>query len=174
MKENYQIIETDKELNIIIKKKPNWLVLIMTGLWLIHWVVIITIIFYGIITDPEKFDEELFFAIFIMIVVGLLILKIFLWNLKGKEIVTINNNELIIKKAGTILSFPSKYRIDYLENISITENATTPKWIKTMGLGGGQIEFIYLDNIKYFGQSLNDMDSSKIIQKMKQFVFNKK
>ena len=52
------IIETDKELNIIIKKKPNWLVLIMTGLWLIHWVVIITIIFYGIITDPEKFDEE--------------------------------------------------------------------------------------------------------------------
>jgi len=147
----------------------------MTGLWLIIWLAMISIIIYGIITDPKKLGDEIIFIIIIMFLAGLFVLKIFLWHLNGKEIVTINDSELIIKKVGTILTFPSKYKIDYIDNISNTEKSTTPKWIKILGLGGGQIEFIYLENRKYFGQSLNALDTSTITQKINEkFAFTKK
>ena len=175
MKDNYHIIETDNQLKITITKKANLFILFLTGLWLINWSAMISIIIYGIITNPEKLDGEIIFILIMLFLAGLFVLKIFLWHLKGKEIVTINNCELIIKKTGTILTFSSKYNIDYIDTICNTEKSTTPKWIKNLGLGGGQIEFIYLEDRKYFGQSLNVSDASKIIRKIKEKIaFTKK
>lgn len=62
---------------------------------------------------------------------------------------------------------PWKYKIDQIECVSNTKRPTTPKWIIFWGLGGGQIEFEYLGQTKYFGQTLTAKEAIKIIDKLK-------
>lgn len=78
---NYKITNIDNQLILTLKRNPNWLILSMTGLWTVGWFGIIATIIYGLATDFDKLDGEiaLFMAFFFL--VGLIILKIFLWHL---------------------------------------------------------------------------------------------
>jgi hypothetical protein len=165
--DNYKMTEINNELILTIKRKPNWLILPLAGLWTLGWIGMIGTIIYGLATDPDKLDGELILFMTFFFLAGLFVLKIFLWHLRGQEKITVNSKELIIEKIGTILTIPRKYEIEQIDYISNTERPTTPKWIKFWGLGGGQIEFVYLGQTKYFGQTLTVIEATKIIEKIK-------
>jgi hypothetical protein len=169
---NYNITYSDNTLVVTMKRKPNWLILPMTGLWILGWIGILLTIIYGLITDSDKLDGEIILFMTFSFFTGLFVLRIFLWHLSGVEKITIDNKELRIEKLGTILTIPSKFEIEQIEYISNTERPPTPRWIKFWGLGGGQIEFVYLGQTKYFGQSLTFEEATKIIESMKEKLKN--
>ncbi len=165
---DYNMSDTDNQLVLTIKRKPNWLILSITGLWTLGWLGITGTIIYGLATDPDKLDGEIALFMTFFFLAGLFVLKIFLWHLRGQEKITIDDKEFRIDKVGTILTIPRKYEVDQIDYISNTERPTTPKWIKFWGLGGGQIEFVYLGQTKYFGQTLKVKEATKIIDEMKE------
>ena len=158
--------ETNNKLILTIKKQPNWFILYLTGIWTLGWIAMTGAIIYGLATDPDKLDGEIILFMTLFFLAGLFALKIFLWHLRGQEKITVDSKELIIERIGTILTIPSKYEIELIDNISNTERSTTPNWIKFLGVGGGQIEFVYLGQTKYFGQTLTVMEATKIIEKI--------
>jgi len=160
--------ETNKKLILTIKRKPNWLILPLTGLWSLGWFGLIGTIAFGLATDPNKLDGEIVLFMSFFFLAGLFVLKIFLWHLRGKEKITVDEKELKIEKLGTILTMPRKYEIDQIDYISNTEREKTANWIKFWGLGGGKIEFTYLGQTKYFGQTLTTTEATKIIEQIKE------
>jgi hypothetical protein len=155
-------------LTIVIKRKPNWFVFIITGIWSLGWLGLMLTITYGLITDKAKgSDGELIFFSLLFFFAGLFIFRIFLWHLRGKEIVTVNHDELTIQKKGTIFSSIRKFEIEFIDDISQTLNSTTPRWILFWGHSGGQIQFSYLGRAKYFGQTLDPNEAKEIITKVK-------
>jgi hypothetical protein len=101
---------------------------------------------------------------------GLFISRVFLWHLRGHEIVRLTDNELVIEKKGTFLSIPRRFELINIEYISNTEKPTTPKWVKFWGLSGGKIEFVYLGQTKYFGQTIDFANANKIIEDIKKKI----
>jgi len=160
--------KTDEKLILKIKRKPNWLILPLTGLWTLGWFCIFGTFVYGLSTDPDKLDGELILFLTFFFIAGLFVLKIFLWHLRGQEKITVDEQEIKIEKLGTILTMPRQYEIDQIDYISNTERETTANWIKFWGLGGGKIEFVYLGQTKYFGQTLTTTEATKIIEQIKE------
>lgn len=168
---HYSMTESENQLVIALKRRPNWLILFLTGFWLQGWIAIAGTFTYGIITDSEKVDGELLFILFIFMFTGIFILKIFLWHLRGKEIITLNNIQLKIARTGTILTIPATFEIGDIENISVGEISTIPLWIRFWGFGGGKIKFEYLGRSRYFGQTLNNYESQIILEKLKERLY---
>jgi len=127
-------------------------------------------VIYGLATAIDKLGGEIILFMTFFFIVGLFVLKIFFWHLRGQEKLTLDERELIIDKIGTILTILRKFETNQLDIFSLTDNPTTPKWIKFWGLGGGQIQFDYLGQLKYFGQTLTKTDTNRIIDKLNEKI----
>lgn len=129
-------------------------------------VIITGTIIFGLITDTDKLHGEIILFISFFFIVGIFVFNIFLWHLKGKEKVSLSDKELIVEKLGTIFTSKRKYDIQDIDVFSLTEKPTTPFFIRFWGLGGGQIQFNYFGQFKYFGQTLTGNDAKTIINKL--------
>ena len=87
--------KTDEKLILKIKRKPNWLILPLTGLWTLGWFCIFGTFVYGLSTDPDKLDGELILFLTFFFIAGLFVLKIFLWHLRGQEKITVDRNNFV-------------------------------------------------------------------------------
>jgi hypothetical protein len=168
-----QLIENEEELIICISKNPNWSILILTGIWLTGLLGMLSIFLYDfIITRRIESDIILFLSFFIF--VGLFVLKAFLWNLRGKEKISLNNKELKIEHLGTVLSYASKYDMNFIGGFEEATKVKIPWLIKIYGFAGGQIQFRYWEQIRYFGQSLETNEIDNIVNtlndKLKRFT----
>jgi hypothetical protein len=164
---NYQINEDEKGLVFTIRIKPNGRVVFLTGLWLLGYSILLVTVLIGLINDPDKLDADLLVFMFFFSLMGLFFLKILLWQLKGKERISLDGNEIKIEKLGTLFTYPRTFEIEQVEGIANTIAATTPNWIKFWGLGGGQIQMTYGGQVKYFGQTLSTSEATEIIEKIK-------
>ena len=160
------MVKKDEHLVLTIKRKPNWFILFLTGLWTLVWTAILGTVIYGLSTDTDKIDAELVIFMTFFFIAGLFVIKVFLWHIKGQEKITLDNNELKIEKLGTILTIPKKFETRELDSFSLTDKPTTLKWIKFWGLGGGQVQFNYMGQYKYFGQSLTIKEAKTLIDNL--------
>lgn len=162
----YKMTQKDNHLVFTINREPNLFILLLSGLWSLGWVGLMVPLVYGLSTDTDKLDAEIILFLTFFFLAGLFALKTFLWHLRGQEKVTFDDKELKIEKLGTILTTLRKFETQELDGFSLTEKPTTPMWIKFWGLGGGQIQFNYLGQTKYFGQTLTKNDANIIISKL--------
>jgi hypothetical protein len=160
------MVKMDKHIVLTIKRKPNWFILFLTGLWTLGWTAILGTVIYGLSTDSDKIDAQLAIFMTLFFIAGLFVIKIFLWHVRGHEKITLDKNELKIEKLGTILTIPKTFETRELDSFSLTEKPTTAKWIKFWGLGGGQVQFNYMGQYKYFGQSLTKKDAKELIDNL--------
>ena len=162
----YHMTQGKNQFTLTIKRKPNWYILILTGIWSVGWVGMIGTVVYGLSTDIDKIDAEIISFMTFYFLAGLFVVRTFLWHLRGHERVTLDNKELKIEKRGTILTRIRKFEVTEIEAFSLTEHPTTPRWIKLWGLSGGIVQFSYLGQNKYFGQTLNKNEATSIIDKL--------
>jgi hypothetical protein len=111
-----------------IKKKPNWFVLVLTGFWSIGWVGIMITVTFGLLSSPQKIDGELMLILGFFLFAGTFVLKIFLWHLKGREQITITEQELIITKKGTIFTIPRRFELFEINKICIANTNRPLRW----------------------------------------------
>lgn len=152
-------------LSITLKRKRSWFIGLFHGLWTLGVWVMFGVIAYGCITDdrlePLLYMLPFFFA-------SLFTLKSCLWLLRGKEIITVDDDHLHIRKAGTILTIPARFAVRDINDIKFASKDQTPTILKMYGVAVGRISFDYKGSKKYFGQTLGKEKALKAIELINQ------
>lgn len=159
MAREIEINESSHELQILIPRVGNWIVILLTGSWCLVWIGI----FYSLAVEGLLLaDSDFTWHIFVFFIAWVWMLRILLWHVNGKEKVTLNNEQLMIKRVGTFLTSIRKYEVRLIDEFHFRENDTVPWWSRLYGFGCGSIAFDYWERPEYFGQTLSRKDAEKI------------
>jgi hypothetical protein len=103
---------------------------------------------------------------------GLLVIFIWLWNMKGREIVTMSDTELRRYRDYILFSRTGRYRIELISNLRLTDldpsSLETRGGMEFWGLSGGSVTFDYGSDIQKFGLGIDDQEANRIIESIKQ------
>ena len=165
------------ELQITIPAKRNWFVILFLGAWLGGWFMG-EIFALGAVTGQLGGNIGGFFLLFWLIgwtVGGFFAFRVFLWNLRGKEIITVAQNSLTIDKVGAFLFKPKVYDLGEVKNVRIQDDVS--------GFGGmfggrrndfntfnkgGIIRFDYGLQTVRFASGIDEAEAKFIIDKLKE------
>jgi len=112
----------NKEFVLYLEKKSKFKPLIIAGLGMIITPVISICIIFDFL--PGKINLNgipLVFLICFFIFLEFWLIKTFLWLFRGQEKITLNENSLKIEKIGSILDFPTTYKLEKIKTFSIAE-----------------------------------------------------
>lgn len=164
------------DVQITIPAKRNWFILIFVGAWLCGWLMGEVFVLGGI-TRSIGSDPASIFILFWLIawtVGGFFAFRAFLWNLIGKEVVTVGQGRLMIDKKGALLFKPKTYDLNEVRNIRVQED--NPGFNGIFGtqrtnfsaFNLGTIRFDYgLQTVKFAG-GIDEAEAKFIIDKLKE------
>lgn len=125
------------EMQIVIPAKKNWFVTIFLGAWLCGWLMG-ELFALGAVTGVLGGNFGGFFILFWLIlwtIGGFFAFRSFLWNLIGKEIITVGQGQLTIDRKGILFFKPRVYDLNEVKNIRAQDS------ISYGGLGRGSNNF---------------------------------
>jgi hypothetical protein len=165
------------DLQIIIPVKRNWFIIIFIGAWLGGWFMGEMFALWAVTGLLGRNPASLFILFWLVAwtVGGFFAFRTFLWNLKGKEIITVGQNILRIDKKGALLFKPKVYDLNEVKRIRVQDD--------NPGVGGlfggrrndfgafnlsGTIRFDYgLQTVK-FASGIDEAEARLIIDKLKE------
>lgn len=176
---NAIINDTLSGFEINIPTKKNWFILIFLGVWLCGWtmgelsaIAAIT----GLFSENIGFAN--LFIVFWLIgwtIGGFFAFKTFLWNLKGKEIISFRNSEFTIQKVGALFSKPKTYNLKEAKKFRVQEESNvygSNNWGNRNNFGSlyasnGTIRFDYgLKTVK-IASGIDEAEANHILEKLK-------
>ena len=102
---------------------------------------------------------------------GLLAVFIWLWNVKGREIVRISDRELVRSREYVFFSRSNKYTTELISDLRLTDNSPyaleMSGGMEFWGLSGGMISFNYGPAIYKFGLGIDETEATRIIETIK-------
>ncbi|RYZ16228.1 MAG: hypothetical protein EOO16_26180 [Chitinophagaceae bacterium] len=164
------------DLQIIIPAKRNWFHLIFIGCWLGGWLMG-ELFAIGAVTGLLGGNPAGLFILFWLgawTVGGYFALRTFLWNLKGKEIITVGQGQLTIDKEGALLFKPKVYDLKEVKHLRVQDDSDgfgglfgARRNDLSANQTGGMIRFDYgLQTVK-FGIGLDEAEARFITDKLK-------
>lgn len=167
MEREIEIIENDQGLTIIIPRTGHWVVIVMTGLWCLVWV----FIFYALATEGMLLrDSDFTWHMAAFALLWFLVLRIFLWHVRGKEKITMDKAHLKISRLGTFLTLTRKYELGLIDDFRFTETSEVPQLSALYGFAGGHIAFHYWERPEYFGQTVRKKDAEEIATRLNERI----
>lgn len=162
------------EEKIIIENRNHGYLTFFVGTLLMGWCAITVTMIYTLIFDNNGRYSFLFTILSILGIVGYFIWNQFLWNIRGKHILTFYSNHLLIEKAGTISIF-SKWQVDYNELYRfVTTKSRKSKKVGLMwGFGGETLEGQCTVRNFYMGAGWKNKDSEKLAKKLNRILEEK-
>ncbi|TWI80560.1 hypothetical protein IQ13_3238 [Lacibacter cauensis] len=171
--------DTFNELEIIIPTKKNWLIIVFLGAWLGGWTMgefLAIRMLIGSIAESMGFvNLFLLFWLCGWTVGGFFALKTLLWNLIGKEIITVGEGRLTIVKMGSLLSKPKTYDLHAVKNLRVNEEGQQDygaffggrNSFAGMTSSTGTIRFDYGFKTIKFASGIDEAEANFIIGKLK-------
>lgn len=129
-----------KSETIIIRKANGTYASIIMGIWLLPWAGITGTMVYGILFDNNGRTEDYLTILTPLAIVGLLVIRQFLWNLRGRDEITFTETSIILSRKGSFFHRPVTelpYKDFYGFAPGNFNNA--PRWVLFWGLGGNRI-----------------------------------
>jgi hypothetical protein len=165
------------DLQIIIPAKRNWFIIIFIGGWLGGWLMG-EIFALGAVTGLLGGNLVGLFILFWLIVWtvgGFFAFRTFLWNLKGKEVITVGQGRLTIDKKGALLFKPKVYDLNEVSSIRVQDDNFGFGGLFSGGRNdfgalnlGGTIRFDYgLQTVK-FASGIDEAEAKFIVDKLKE------
>ena len=161
-----EVIFSNIENKLIIKKASNTNLTSVILFGLFSLLMINSIISY--------LDKGNGIANFIMLIIGIWCFRKFLWELRGYDIIEIDNNYLYIKKKGSFLMFNNKYDLSKIKNVKY--KIESYKDFSNIGFNIGEMFSLYLNMIgmesgdilfKYDYQTVSVFHGLNIVEKIK-------
>jgi hypothetical protein len=160
-------------LEIVIPSKKNIFLILFLSAWLVGWAV-------GEVSVPTQFikgvkdTSALIFlsAWFIAWTIGGgFTIYIWLWNISGKERITINNLSLIVKRELFNHGREKEYEITHISNLRVSAQPFNPfnfsASLQFWGVGGGVLAFDYGARTYRFGSGVDEAEANHIIERIK-------
>jgi hypothetical protein len=137
-----------------LKIKTNWVVVLLLMPWLLFDIAGLSFIGYGLIFHADRVGDMWLIWIFFF-VAGIFALNIVVWNLRGKEIISVTEKGITLKKIGNLFSTTNNIEFNELESVNYDKDDETPWWRKFWRTGGGKIIVRYLGTQRRIGQNLD-------------------
>lgn len=151
---------------LVMKKEPNGDILGGVGLWLLGTVVMSGVVLYGVLTDATYMHWDALSMLLVMLVPQLFLLHVFFWNLRGREKVVIGDSLLRIVKEGGLFTTSRTFELNLIDDVTCAKGQL-PGWLRRFGLHGGGVAIVYMEQEKYFGQSINKAEAQNIADLIK-------
>ena len=172
------ILNKENSLSVVIFSNRNRLKNILMLLW------ILTFTICGLMAIPEYThaqdrDRKIFWLVFLSfwIYFELVVLKAFLWRLKGKEKVLLSQDVVRLKREVFGVERFKEYRVDQITNWKLIEpNASSlvnsyenAYWF----IGGERISFDYYGREIRIGIQLANEEANELLAKIKHYLKSK-
>ncbi|MDH7488784.1 MAG: hypothetical protein QHH80_04685 [Anaerolineae bacterium] len=170
----YTVEDTFAALQITIPAPRNWLLILFLGFWLGGWatgeVIVGALLLRGILAmlsgqtpDTGEGAGMLFMAFWLTFwtLGGGFALFTWLWNLAGKEIVTVDGESLTIRKAVLGIGRSRRYEAAYVDRLRVSEDSG-----RSQGPWSGGLAFDYGGATVRFGAGLTPSDAHDVLARI--------
>jgi hypothetical protein len=163
------ITDNLSEINMIIPARKNWIMIIFLSFWLCGW------LFGAVMVTATMFRTHnvanLFIGVWLLfwLSAGFVIMNIVAWQIFGKEIVTIGNGIISIRRTGTLFRKNKSYDLAHVTNVYAKEQPLYNRgYNNTKSLfNRGTINFEYGLKTVRFGDGLDEAEARHIIEMLK-------
>ena len=159
-------------LGLFIPPKRNWFIILFMGFWLCMWAI-------GEIMVPLQFlkgEIRGVTEIFVLgwlgawTVGGVFAIYLWLWNLMGRQIITIQGHTLTTRRDIGGYGFDKKYDLTQVRDLRVNAKGSNA-WdysgsLEFLGLGGGLVAFDYGTKTYRLGAGLDEAEAKLVVGKI--------
>ena len=131
---------------------------------------ILSTIIYGLINEPERIKDFVIVVLLLSLLI-IFMVDLFLWQIRGVEILIINDNIEILKK-GKIFKSKRSILFSEFESFDYGNDDNLPLWIRLYGINGGKIIINYLGKSVRIGQDISINQAKTIVEEV-DFILNR-
>jgi hypothetical protein len=168
------IADASQGLRIVIPGRRSWFVIGFLGFWICGWAVAEVMVPMQVLQgDAPPEGESFMLAWFVVWTLGgLLAIYAWLWQVMGKEIVSVHGQTFTTRRDIGGFGFDKEYDLLQMRDLRIGQVAVNPlefsSSLQLWGVGGGVIAFDYGDRTYRFGAGLDEAEAKEVVTALKQ------
>ncbi|MCT4562478.1 MAG: hypothetical protein N4A41_14010 [Crocinitomicaceae bacterium] len=163
------------QFKIEVPVRKNWIVVIFLCFWLCGWLLGEVFALTTLLSAKTPLVANLFMLVWLTgwTIGGLVVFSIILWQLTGKEVVTVESKILIIEKKVKFFKRKKMYDVQQISNLrshraAPSTNFGNQRLSIPLGKNGGKICFDYGMKTVYFLNSIEDAEAGYLLEKLRQ------
>ena len=167
------VVKTDPYFcQLIIPTKKDWMVIFMSGLGFVF------LAFISFIAGQPLHEKSLYVIASIILLIDA---RVFLWNIIGKEVITIEDGLLTIDRFWILFFTPKSYELKSIKNLRADfddDSYEQNRWVTRFGMSAGRLSmqvklggtflFDYNGLTIKFGDSVDKDNADLILQQLKE------
>ena len=167
------ITDTAQELHIVMPCRRSWLVICLLGFWICGWAVAEVMVAGQFLNGDAPPEGEFFMLAWfgVWTVSGVLAIYAWLWQVFGKEIVTVRGQTFKIRHGVGRYGFDKEYDLLQMRNLRVGPAGFNPlefsSILQLWGIGGGVIAFDYDAKAYRFGAGLDEAEAKQTMAAVK-------
>ena len=167
------ITDTAQELHIVMPCRRSWLVICLLGFWICGWAVAEVMVAIQFLNGDAPPEGEFFMLAWfgVWTVGGVLAIYAWLWQVFGKEIVTMRGQTFKIRHGIGRFGFDKEYDLLRMRNLRVRPVGFNPlefsSILQLWGIGGGVISFDYDAKSNRFGAGLDEAEAKQTMAVLK-------
>lgn len=149
--------------------KPRWLLIVFIALWSLAAFVLVAILLYGLFLKPNRLLSFIP-VLFLLLIASFLGVNYVLWQIRGKEQISVSRKGISLKSSNGLLKFQSFISFDEFEAVEVNNSQSKSFLVRFWGIGGGGVLIKYLGRSRKIGQDLSLKESQKICNRLSQLI----
>jgi hypothetical protein len=168
------IADTPEGLRIVMPCRRSWMVILFLAFWICGWAVAEVMIAIQLLNGDAPPEGEFFMLTWfgVWTVSGVLAIYAWLWQVLGKEIVTVRGQTFTTRRDIAGFGFDKEYDLRQMRDLRVASVGFSPvdfsNSLQLWGVGGGVIAFEYGARTYRFGAGLDETEAKQIVAAAKQ------
>ncbi len=168
------VMDTLGELRIIIPGRRSWFVICVLGFWICCWAVAEVMVASQFLNGDAPPEGELFMLAWfgVWTVSGILAIYAWLWQVFGKEIVTVRGPMFKTRRDIGGFGFEKEYDLLQMRNLRVEPVGFNPldfsSSLQLWGIGGGVIAFDHGPRTYRFGAGFDEVEAKQAVTAIKE------
>jgi len=170
------ITDTSMGLRIAMPCRSSWLVICFLAFWLCGWAVAEVMVVAQFLNGDAPPEGELFMLAWfgVWTIGGGFAIYAWLWQVMGKEIVTVRGQTLKIRRDIGGFGVDKVYNLIQMKDLRLEQIGFNPlefsSSLQLWGVGGGVIAFDYGESTYRFGAGLDEAEAKQVVTSIAQRV----
>ena len=167
------ITDTSQGLRIIMPCRRSWFVICLLGLWICGWAVAEVMVAIQLLNGDAPPEGEFFMLAWfgVWTVGGVLAIYACLWQVLGKEIVTVHGQTFRIRRDIGGFGFDKEYGLLQMRDLRVGQVRFNPlefsSSLQLWGVGGGVMAFEHGARTYRFGTGLDEVEAKQAVTAIK-------
>ena len=168
------ITDTSEGLRIVMPCRRSWFVICFLAFWLCGWAAAEVMVANQFVKGDSPPEGELFMLAWfgVWTVGGVVAIYAWLWQIMGKEILTVRGQMFKLRRDIGGFGFNKEYNLIQMRDLRIRPVGASPlefsSSFQLWGVGGGVIAFDHAERTYRFGAGLDEAEAKQIMTAIKQ------